>query len=173
MTKQAGSDELDARRPGDEVAALTDVDCTPRPRYRESPDAFAARMRGLEQQYGALRKDTNRLNRTASVRTVTGPNGERLHVSFCACGFHGLQLADPELARREYDAHACTVLDGDAIHRTYRGPIDKRAPSTMIPALASERAAAGVTLPGEADVAPTTQTTGDEFEQRVKLLETT
>lgn len=64
-----------------------------------------------------------------------------------------------------------TVLDGDAIHREYRGKIDKRLPSTMIPALASERAAAGIALPGEADVAPTTQSTGDDFEQRVKLLE--
>lgn len=167
------SDELAARRAGDDAVGITDVDCTPRPRWRESQAAFDARMRGLGAAYQAeVRRDVTLPNRASSVRAVTGPHGEHLHMSFCACGFHGLQVADPELARREYDAHACTVIDGDAIHGTYRGGFWKRAPSTMVPALASERAAAGVTLPGEADAAPTTQTTtGDEFEQRVKLLE--
>jgi hypothetical protein len=166
-------DELTARRTGAETVALEDVDCTPRPRWRESLEKFRARMRvlGLERQ--SLEREVALDNRRASVRPVTGPNGERLHVAFCACGFHGLQVADPEVARREYDAHACTANDGDAIHRNYRGPIDKRPASTMIPALAEERAKLGITLPGEVPITPTTHTTTlDEFEQRVKLLET-
>lgn len=165
-------DELAKRRGDREGVGITDVDCTPRPRRGEGREAFETRMRRMGVAYQAeVRRDVLLPNRVSSVRAVTGPNGERLHVSFCVCGFHGLQVADPEVARREYDAHACTVLDGDAIHREYRGKIDKRPKSTMIPALASERAAAGIALPGEADVAPTTTSEGDDFEQRVKLLE--
>lgn len=165
------TDDISKRQP--ETVGLTDVDCTPRPRWRESQLAFEARMRRLGADREALERTVKRDNRISSVRPVPQPDGTLLHVAFCVCGFHGLQVADAEVARREYDAHACTANDGDAIHRVYRGPIDKRPPSTLIPALAEERAKLGITLPGETDVAPVAQTsTLDEFEQRVKLLET-
>ena len=164
-------DELAARRP--ETVAIEDVDCTPRRRHRETDVAFQDRMRRMRLERSILEAGVRRDNRTGSVRSVTGSNGERLHVAFCVCGFNGLQVADPEVARREYDAHACTASDGDAIHRAYRGPIDKRPSSTLIPALAEEHARLGIALPGDATIAPATQTTTlDEFEQRVKLLET-
>jgi hypothetical protein len=179
-------DELTARRTGAETVALEDVDCTPRPRFCESLEKFHARMRALGLERQALEREVALDNRRSALRWVTrdgvvcagaeptARHGEIVaYWTQCACGFHGLQVADPEVARREYDAHACTANDGDAIHRNYREPIDKRPPSTMIPALAEERARLGIALPGEVPIAPTTQTTTlDDFEQRVRLLET-
>jgi len=108
-------------------------------------------------------------NRINAVRLVETPDGAR-HVAACACRWHGAQHADPELARREYDAHPCSVPDGDRIHREFVGAADKHVRSAMVPATAAERASAGVSLPGEADVAPTVSA-GDEAEQRFALLE--
>jgi hypothetical protein len=148
------ADELGARRRVEEIqgeqVAIDDVDCTPRPRYRESREAFDLRMRAMEAQAGALRREVDVLNRSLSVRPVNAADGSIKHVASCACRWHGLEQADPEVARREYDAHPCSIADGDSIHRTYRGPVDKRPDSTLVPATAEERAAKGVTLPGDA-----------------------
>lgn len=170
----SGEDELAHRRFGlaaDEGVGITDVDCTPRPRYRESQEAFAKRMRGMWLEADGKTRIVARRNRTAALRTLE--NG--LHATFCACGFRGLQVSDPEVARREYDAHVCAIAEtGDVIHRRYRGPIDRRPASRLIPALAEERIKLGVALPGDevvsvkldADDEPV-----DDFAARVALLE--
>lgn len=174
----ANEDELAHRRSdlaADEGVGITDVDCTPRPRYRETAEAFAGRMRRMWLEVDGKTRIVAQRNRNAALRTAVGTDGIGLHSTFCACGFRGLVVTDPEIARREYDAHACTIEDGNAIHRKYRGPIDKRPKSTLIPALAEERARMGIVLPGErVDESPVTTSapTGDDFEQRVKLLET-
>lgn len=166
-------DELAHRRLGlaaDEGVGIADVDCTPRPRYRETQEAFAKRMRGMWLEADGKTRIVAQRNRTAALRTLE--NG--LHATFCACGFRGLQVADPEVARREYDAHVCAIAEtGDAIHRKYRGPIDRRPTSTLIPALAEERIAKGMTLPGDEIATAQVKTSDavDDFAARVALLE--
>jgi hypothetical protein len=172
------ADELGARPRVEEIqgeqVAIDDVDCTPRPRYRESREAFDLRILAMEANTGALRREAVVLNRSMAVRWVTASDGSTKYVTACACRWHGLEQADPEVARREYDAHPCSIADGDSIHRTYRGPVDKRPDSTLVPATAEERAAKGVTLPGEHAVEPAKATTLDEdAEKRAALLEMT
>lgn len=156
-------DELELRRsPDAETVGITDTDCTPRPRWRESQLAFEARMRQLGAEREALARVVGRDNRQAALRSAVQADGSIRYHAQCACSWHGLTHADPELARREYDAHPCTANDGDAIHRQYRGPIDRRPQSTMVEARREDVDAT--------PVAPAT--VDDDFEQRVKLLET-
>lgn len=105
-------------------------------------------------------------NREAALKSMVDANGVTQYFTTCACRWHGLQVTDPELARREYDAHPCSAPSGDAIHREYRGPKDKRPKSTMRPAFDSEIARAG--LQGFRDV---TKQVIDDAEQRMALLE--
>lgn len=100
-------------------------------------------------------------NREAALKSLVDANGVTQYFTTCACRWHGLQVTDPELARREYDAHPCSAPSGDAIHRVYRGPIDKRPRSTMRPAFSLDEAVTRGT---------TTQQT-DDTEQRMALLE--
>lgn len=145
----------------DDAVGITDIDCTPRPRWRETPEAFAQRMARLGLAADGLTRLVALRNRNAALRTVSA--GEHvLHYTMCACSWRGLLVSDPEVARREYDEHACVVAEnGDSIHRVYRGPQDKRPRSSMVPAISEERVA---------EHAPVVQVS-DETEQRMALLE--
>ena len=101
------TDELARRRPASaDVEAITDVDCTQRPRWRETPAAFAVRMAAMGVDLAAVRAEAAQLNREAALRSDGAT-----YWTHCACGWCGLRVADPEVARREYDAHACAVDD--------------------------------------------------------------
>lgn len=93
--------------------SITDVDCTPRPRYGESRADFEVRMRSYSVQHEAVRRDVNLRNRVAALKGPVFVGEIRHWFTQCACGWCGLQVTDPEVARREFDAHACAV-NGDA-----------------------------------------------------------
>jgi hypothetical protein len=85
--------------PDDETVAITDVSSAPR-------------GLGAERQTAEL----NHMNRTAALRTAENC----LYFTRCACRWTGLRVADPEVARREYDAHVCpldAVEIGVSLHR--------------------------------------------------------
>lgn len=179
------TDDLERRRESPETVGIEDVDCTPRPRWRETQVAFEARMRRLGAEHAGLVRAVNRDNRNAALRGVTadgtvirvdGPVGAQYAAQFftqCACSWHGLTHADPELARREYDAHPCTANDGDAIHREYRGPIDRRPQSTMVEGRGDKvDVIESYRLGPNRELLDHKIETVDDFEQRVKLLET-
>ena len=155
---------ITARGEGGWSPVIENVDCTPRPRFRETTAALAERMRRHSAQRVWLEQWTATQNRTAALRTGTWPDGGVYHVTACACGWHGLRQADPEVARREYDAHACSINGDTAVDRaaanvdrlTY-GP--KRERSSMVDAVRVE-----------ADETVQTKTE-DETEQRMALLE--
>lgn len=172
--------EAELRTGGGYTPAISDVDCTPRPRYGESMAKFKARMAGYAREAGLVAHDVNRRNRVAALRGVTaegqvirvdGPVVAQVAAYFtqCACGWCGLRVADPEVARREYDAHACAAssLGDDAVSRAqaHAGKATmpaKRKAAVLVPA-----------LPADSPVEPTTTqtTTVDEAEQRFALLE--
>jgi hypothetical protein len=94
--------------------AITSVDCSPRPRYGESQAKFERRMASYGVDMAALRKEVAQRNRKAALRSVEAHAGEAfpLGVAYwtqCACGWCGLKVGDPEVARREYDAHPCAA----------------------------------------------------------------
>ena len=100
---------------GGYLPAITDVDCTPRPRYGESPAKFLKRMAGYGADVEALKSEMRQRNRAAALREGTWPDGATFYYTQCACKWHGLRVADPEVARREYDTHACAAEGlGDA-----------------------------------------------------------
>lgn len=148
--------------------AITDVDMTPRPRYRESQAAFEARMAQMGVDLRDLHHEVKLRNRAAALRSVETAGGALAYFTQCACGWCGLRVEDPEVARREYDAHVCAAAGvgqaavDRAIAETDRNVLAKRErhvlqPAMMAPAVESE--------------APRTAVVEDEFEQRVKLLE--
>lgn len=93
----------------DSTVAITDVDCTPRPRWRETPEQFADRLNKLEAQAVALSASSGKRNRTDALRWSVDGEGVKSYFTRCACGWCGLRVADPEVARREYDKHDCAI----------------------------------------------------------------
>jgi len=167
--------------------AITDVDCTPRPRYGESRAKFEARMRSYGVDMEALNREVRQRNRAAALRGVTadgstfkvlGPESAQFAAQFftqCACGWCGIRVADPEVARREYDAHACAAqsIGDDAVSRaqSHAGKATmpaKRTAAVLKPALEEQRidetsqALQGL-RPDVGDL--------DDLEQRVRMLE--
>lgn len=128
----------------DTSVAITDVDCTPRPRWRESQAAFEARMASYGADVRALGKVVQQRNRNSSLRRVELPNGLERWFTVCACGFCGLRVDDPEVARREYDAHACAAEGvgqaavDRAIAETDRNVLVKRTSHVLKPALVED-----------------------------------
>ncbi len=134
------SDDLSRRRGADDWGvAITDVDMTPRPRYRESRDAFEARMRGVRREAGALISEVRLENRASALRGSVGA-----WFTQCNCGWHGLTVADAELARREYDAHVCVAESvgqravDRAIACTDRSVLPKREVAVLQPSMPLE-----------------------------------
>jgi hypothetical protein len=163
--------EVELRTGGGYGPAITDVDCTPRPRYRETPAAFAARMLSYGVDVQALKADVRQRNRAAALREGVWPDGAVFYFTQCACKWHGLRVADPEVARREYDAHACAAesLGDDAVSRAQahagRATMPaKRTTSVLKPAIVE---------PVVDELRPTKQDLEDldEASQRFALLE--
>lgn len=77
-----------------------------------SPIRWAARDAMYAQDLAARRALVGRLNRALHMRTIE-VDGVPHHHGQCACGWRGLRVLDPEVARREYDTHACAI-EGDA-----------------------------------------------------------
>lgn len=163
---------------------ISDVDCTPcAPRregyisdaqHQRAVQMFEQRMATLERQHRAMVQTYNRRNRAVALQPpVTGPNGELLYFTRCACKWHGLRVADPEVARREYDAHACSLVDADGqwqpgqtLHRKTEAPL----PASWAAETKAMLAPKVEILPvDDTPVVVTTEVDGTE--QRMKLLE--
>lgn len=99
----------------DETVGLTATDCTPRARRGESAEALAARIGGYARSLEYERQHVALVNRNEALRT----SSDGLHYTRCACGWTGLRVADPEIARREYDVHQCRMTGeiGVRLHR--------------------------------------------------------
>lgn len=155
--------------------AITDVDCTPRPRYGESQEKFLKRMASYGANVEALKRDMRQRNRAAALREGTWPDGAVYYFTQCACKWHGLRVNDPEVARREYDAHACAAegLGDAAVDRAqaHAGkatmPV-KRTTAVLAPALSEQR-----TEDAEPVLRPTNQDIDelDDATRRFALLE--
>lgn len=150
---------------GGYVVGITSVDMTPRPRYRETRENFERRMVAMGMNLSELRRDVQQRNRQAALRQHA--DGERYWTA-CSCGWHGLQTQDPEVARREYDAHDCAAAGvgqsavDRAIAETDRNVLVKRTKHVLKPALA----------PLEREDAPIVSVVEqDGAEQRFALLE--
>jgi hypothetical protein len=141
----AGSAQPDLRSPLTESelaagegfgVAISSVDMTPRPRYGESRQAFEARMQSYGIRLSDLRRETNQRNRQAALRSVDTRHGLQ-YFTQCACGFCGLRVEDPEVARREYDAHDCAAagVGQAAVDRAITGSVEKRTAAVLKPAL--------------------------------------
>jgi len=160
--------EAELKAGGGYMPAITDVDMTPRPRYRESQAAFEARMAAMGADMVALRTDVKQRNRNAALRSIEPATGAIAYWTQCACSWCGLRVEDPELARREYDAHVCAAAGvgqaavDRAIAETDRNVLVKRERHVLKPSVVG---------PVESE-APRTVVVEDDFEQRVKLLET-
>jgi len=121
---------------GGYVCAISSVDMTPRPRYRESPAAFAARMLAMGADLAALTREVKLRNRREALRSM-----DDLVWTQCACGWCGLRVTDPEVARREYDAHDCAAAGvgqsavDRAIAETDKVTLAKRTKHVLQPAL--------------------------------------
>lgn len=167
-------------RTGGYQPAITDIDCTPRPRYGESQAKFLARMRGYGLNVEALNREVRQRNRAAALRGVTG-DGQILRAALreavqfftqCACGWCGLRVADPEVARREYDAHACAAesLGDDAVTRAQahagKATMPARRPAAVLkPALSEGH------VDEDGPVLNPATAVLDDFEARVALLD--
>ncbi len=168
MRDQGTRDELATRR-GEDIVAITDVDMTPRPRYRESQAAFEARMARMGHQLETVGREVKQRNHDAALRHVALANGYERWWTVCSCGFCGLRVEDPELARREYDVHVCAAAGvgqaavDRAIAETDRNVLVKRERHVLKPSVVASV---------ESEAPRQTQTVEDEFEVRVKLLET-
>ena len=151
--------------PKDWGVVISDVDCTPRPRYRETAAQFEARMGVLGQELAAIKRENAIKNRQAALQPPVMVRDVAHYFTQCACGWCGLQVADPELARREYDAHACGITGDTTVERamaeTGRGVLTKRTSQQVRPS--SVRA--------QVDVAETPSVKQDEAEARFALLE--
>lgn len=162
MTVRRTSGELDATY----GVAIESVDMTPRPRYRESQAAFQARMAKMDHQIGSVGREVKKRNRDAAVRHVELPNGYERWWTVCSCGFCGLRVEDPELARREYDAHDCAAAGvgqaavDRAVAETDRNTLVKRTQHVLKPSVVTAEEAPVVTA---VDI--------DGAEQRFALLE--
>lgn len=147
--------------------AITSVDMTPRPRYGESRERFEARMARMGHQLETLGREVRQRNRDAALRHVELPNGYERWWTVCSCGFCGLRVEDPEVARREYDAHVCAAAGvgqaavDRAIAETDRNVLVKRTRHVLQPS---------VVQPVESEV-PRTASVEDDAEQRMALLE--
>lgn len=169
--------------------AITSVDCTPRAPSREGYPSEALYQRALmmwnrlndklESELNALIKQNSKRNRMAALQPVVyGANGEPLYFTKCACKWHGLRVSDPEVARREYDAHACSLLDangrvepGRTLHRKTEAPLGPAWVAETKKQLAAQTppVTASVAVEDETPVVVTTEVDGTE--QRMKLLE--
>lgn len=137
----------------DETVGITDVDCARRARRGESAEALAARLGGYARSLEYERQHVALTNRNAALRM----SSDGLSYTRCACGWTGLRVTDPEVARREYDVHQCRMTGevGVRLHRV-----------DPLPAGWAEAAKVQLETSEAMPVA-----VADEFEARVQNLE--
>lgn len=165
--------EAELRTGGGYVPAITDVDCTPRPRYGESQAAFLRRMAGYGADVEALRRELRAKNREAALKQGTWPDGAVYYFTQCACRWHGLRVSDPEVARREYDAHGCAAesignaaVDRAQAHAGKATMPPRRTAAVLKPALEQPAADEPALVPSRQDLQDL-----DEASKRFALLE--
>lgn len=169
------TDEIAWKKLGleEDGVGITDVDCTPRPRYGEKPEAFQARIAGYQKEFDAIKAHNNKRNRVGALQpALYDAAGQAWYTTRCACKWHSVQAKDPELARREYDTHACSLVDADGgwqpgqtLHRKSEVPLVQTDWVAQTKALLNQ----GVAQPDDAPVVTTTEVDGTE--QMMKLLE--
>lgn len=154
---------------------------------QEARDEYWA---GSGNDLAAERRSALAMNRTGALRGPVSVDGVDHWWAVCTCRWRSLQVKDPELALREYDAHPCSIpVEDDAPARAQAAlnnhvkveradgtfGMARRPPSTLIPALAQERTAADEqALAGVVegrDTSPATKQTEDEAAERFALLE--
>lgn len=160
----------DLHAQGVDGVAISDVDCTPRPRYRESQEAFERRMGTYARAHAQEARAIQRDNRAAALREVEVA-GMVKYFTQCACGFCGLRVEDPEVARREYDAHACAISGNAHVDRAIatidnNGPLIKRQHGDMqaVPSLAKD-------IIEHAPASQAKRIVEDDTEARMRMLE--
>jgi hypothetical protein len=153
--------------------AITDVDCTPRPRYGESRAKFEARMRSYGVDMEALNREVRQRNRAAALKQGMWPDGAVFYFTQCACGWCGLRVNDPEVARREYDAHSCVAeglgdaaVDRAQAHAGKATMPPRRTAAVLKPALEQPVADEPALVPSRRDIEDL-----DEASQRFALLD--
>lgn len=146
-------------------------------------DKFLAQ---LEAEQAAERRLAWSTNREAALRGPVDLAGTPHWWCVCACRWSGLRVPDPEVAKREYDKHPCS-MNGDAavdralaeLENTNRETtsrttqLTKRPGSSLVPALAEQRTSGDeVLLGGERQVvAVEAEEQVDAVEKRMSLLE--
>lgn len=110
---------------------------------RRSPEHKAKVEARMRQDLAMEERQLRAENRAHALRTIHG-DGKAVYYAACACKWHGLRGADPELALREYDAHPCSIsfrddsvvdreLKLDADGRLVRRPASQLALNTVLP----------------------------------------
>jgi len=128
---------------------------------------WAAKDAQYAKAYAGKRRHVDRLNRDAALRKVA--DLEQWFAA-CACGWCGLRVADPEVARREYDAHVCAISGDEHVERAVEHVNDAES-------YGAKREHADMQVVAKAwdamvDCAATQMAkVGDETEQRMALLE--
>lgn len=147
--------------------AITATSCEPT--ERDAPKAAA-----LLQQRDAMAAEVHAINRAAALRTAGDAYFTR-----CACGWQGLRVADPEVARREYDVHSCRMTGevGVRLHRVEELPPQwaeetKRKIEEAADLMRERQREAVEHQRSEfADFAKRVHGESDDFVQRVQMLE--
>lgn len=162
-------------RDTDDATAIESVDCTPRPRYRETPEQFERRMAAMSADAKIQRSQVGKLNRKDALRWYTAGDGTLQYFTRCACGWCGVRVSDPEVARREYDTHACAldaVEIGVSLHRKEPLPANWAAETkALIEQQQTERALETMVAPREYTTSRSMDQIFDDATERMKLLE--
>lgn len=126
----------------------------------------------------ADRRTTYLDNRNGALRGPVLIDGVEHWWCVCVCRWTGLRVRDPEVAKREYDAHPCSIHADQAVDRALAEldgvTLTKHPKSTLVPALAERRTDAdNAALAREAAVAAIgkLEEQADAAEVRFALLE--
>lgn len=136
----------------------------------------AQHARARAEHAAMVRAEVTRPNRDNAVQTVE-ENGLVRYFARCACNWCGLRVDDPELARREYDAHPCTITGDDAVERAQqnvdRDVFDRATGKLVVPKRTADQmqVATGLRHDVETSAAPAITQTEDDAAQRFALLE--
>lgn len=136
----------------------------------------AQRARARAEHAAMVRTEATAPNRESAVQIVE-ENGIVRYFARCACKWCGVRVDDPELARREYDAHPCTITGDDAVERAQqnvdRDVFDRATGKLVIPKRTAEQMQVATGLREDVGIgaAPAIMQTEDDAAQRFALLE--
>jgi len=96
----------------------------------------ARKLEHLAAKMRARQSAVRTLNRESALKIGRIHEGTQLYFTQCACRWHGIETPDAEVARREYDAHACLINGDHAVDRAIlEGPdrmLQKRDKDEMV-----------------------------------------